>query len=94
MGHGAGGNTSGGHKDSSSGMKGSKLTKLYSDSSSDSGYDESSNQGVGEGGHQRSSATGRKSAGREESAAVSNPLAEFAVHAANRCQQEVEEQPN
>lgn len=92
MGHGTGDNTPSGHEDSSSGMKGSKLTKSYSDSSSDSGYDESSNQGVGE--HQRSNATGRRSAGREEPAAVSNPLAEFAMHAANRCQQEVGKQPN
>jgi hypothetical protein len=94
MGHGSGDSTTSGHDDSSSsGMKGSKLTKSYSDSSSDSGYDESSNQGVGEGGNQRSSAVGR-SAGQEEPTAVSNPLAEFAMHAANRCQQEVGVQPN
>ncbi|XP_021915286.1 protein FAM60A isoform X2 [Zootermopsis nevadensis] len=90
MGHSNGDNTP---EDSSSGIKDSKLAKTYSDSSSDSGYDESSNQGVAEGSHQRSNATGR-SAGREEPATVSNPLAEFAMHAANRCQQEVGEKPN
>ncbi|KAJ4429643.1 hypothetical protein ANN_21844 [Periplaneta americana] len=94
LGHAAGDNAPNGHDDGSSGMKGSKLTKSYSDSSSDSGYDESSNQGMGEGGHHRSNATGRRSNGREESNTASNPLAEFAMHAANRCQQEVAEQPN
>jgi len=94
VGHAAGDDTPSGREDSSSGTKGSKLTKSYSDSSSDSGYDECSNQGVGEGGQHRSNATGRRSAGREEPTSASNPLAEFAMHAANRCQQEVVEQPN
>lgn len=54
-----------------------KLTKSYSDSSSDSGYDESSNQGVGDASRPR------------RDLITSNPLAEFAMHAANRCQQDV-----
>ncbi|PSN38136.1 hypothetical protein C0J52_08228 [Blattella germanica] len=95
MGHGAEDNTTNEDgKNGNSGMKGSKLTKSYSDSSSDSGYDESSNQGLGEGGHHRSNGTTRRSTGREDSSAASNPLAEFAMHAANRCQQEVGEQAN
>jgi len=94
MGPGTGDGAAGGCEDSSSGMKGSKLSKSYSDSSSDSGYDESSNQGVGEGGHHRSNAAARRSAGRAEPSVASNPLAEFAIHAANRCQQEVGERPN
>jgi hypothetical protein len=94
MGPGTGDGAAGGCEDSSSGMKGSKLSKSYSDSSSDSGYDESSNQGVGEAGHHRSNAAGRRSAGRAEPSVASNPLAEFAIHAANRCQQEVGERPN
>ncbi|XP_067012875.2 SIN3-HDAC complex-associated factor isoform X2 [Anabrus simplex] len=55
---------------SNSGSSPSKLTKTYSDSSSDSGYDESSNQGL-------------------ENRRDTNPLAEFAMHAAKRCPQEV-----
>lgn len=95
QGPGTGDGAAGGREDSSSGMKGSKLAKSYSDSSSDSGYDESSNQGVGEGGHHRSNAASRRSAGRAETSMVaSNPLEEFAIHAANRCQQEVGERPN
>ncbi|PNF26997.1 Protein FAM60A [Cryptotermes secundus] len=94
MGNSSGDSTASGRENRSSDMKGIKLAKSYSDSSSDSGYDESSNQGVGEGGHHRSNATGRKSVGQEEATAASNPLAEFAMHAASRCQQEVGEQPN
>lgn len=51
------------------------LAKSFSDSSSDSGYDESSNQGGGEASHARSGI----------SVSV-NPLTEFAVHAAKQCQ--------
>jgi hypothetical protein len=94
MGNNSGVSTASGREDRSSDMKGIKLGKSYSDSSSDSGYDESSNQGVGEGGHHRSNITGKRSAGREEVTVASNTLAEFAMHAANRCQQEVGEQPN
>ncbi|XP_049962379.1 SIN3-HDAC complex-associated factor [Schistocerca serialis cubense] len=64
-----------------------KLTKSYSDSSSDSGYDESSNQGP-------EAVRSRRTASREDAGVPSNPLAEFAIHAASRCQQNVASSAN
>ncbi|KAK7793843.1 hypothetical protein R5R35_014128 [Gryllus longicercus] len=92
-----GGSSSSSNGNSTSTSNGSnKLAKTFSDSSSDSGYDESSNQGLGEGGHnvRRSGGAVGLTAHSREDAATANSLAEFAMHAAKRCPQEVNTQAN
>nr|CAD7442491.1 unnamed protein product [Timema bartmani] len=67
------------------GTNGSTLIKSYSDASSDSGYDESSNPGLGEASH---TTVIRRSNGCEV-IVPSSPLKEFPTHGVSRSQQEV-----
>ncbi|CAG2060688.1 unnamed protein product [Timema podura] len=67
------------------GTNGSTLVKSYSDASSDSGYDESSNPGLGEASH---TTVIRRSNGCEV-IVPSSPLKEFPTHGVSRSQQEV-----
>nr|CAD7571368.1 unnamed protein product [Timema californicum] len=64
---------------------GSTTVKSYSDASSDSGYDESSNPGLGEASH---TTVIRRSNGCEV-IVPSSPLKEFPTHGVSRSQQEV-----
>nr|CAD7453051.1 unnamed protein product [Timema tahoe] len=66
------------------GTNGSTLIKSYSDASSDSGYDESSNPGLGEASH---TTVIRRSNGCEV-IVPSSPLKEFPTHGVSRSQQE------